>query len=331
MTEILDYIGGVLLHAFARLALPGDPFSLLSLVAGLLFAAGFLLWRRRRNRSISFRSVRRYLLPPRIWRHRSTRLDLRLFASNIILWAVIYGVAIVTSTIWRDFTLSGLTAALGPGTSSMLPVWPVVVLVTVVVFLAFDLGYWVAHWTSHNVPWLWEFHKVHHSAEVLTPFTEWRQNPFEDLLFSNVIAFTVGLTYGVLVYLLGPAAKEMTLLDTNILMLAYYVTMHHLRHSHVWWPLGGVLGHIIHSPAHHQIHHSTDPRHLNKNLGLFLVVWDWAFGTLCMPRRNERIRIGLGKSEAPFLSVRDVYVRPFVRAARCLMPRRRAKAAAGES
>ena len=39
----------------------------------------------------------------------------------------------------------------------------------------------------HRVPALWEFHKVHHSAEVLTPLTEWRQHPLELMLFPVVI------------------------------------------------------------------------------------------------------------------------------------------------
>ncbi len=33
---------------------------------------------------------------------------------------------------------------------------------------------------------------------------------------------------------------------------------------------------MIYSPAHHQIHHSTNPDHFGKNLGAFLTLWDWA-------------------------------------------------------
>ena len=41
--------------------------------------------------------------------------------------------------------------------------------ITAMLFLSYELGYWFNHWLSHKVPVLWEFHKVHHSATVLTP------------------------------------------------------------------------------------------------------------------------------------------------------------------
>jgi sterol desaturase/sphingolipid hydroxylase (fatty acid hydroxylase superfamily) len=44
----------------------------------------------------------------------------------------------------------------------------------------FDLGYWIAHRTMHEIPLLWEFHKTHHAAEVLTPLTAARAHPIED-------------------------------------------------------------------------------------------------------------------------------------------------------
>src|ERR1039458_8498353 len=39
----------------------------------------------------------------------------------------------------------------------------------------------------HAIPALWEFHKVHHSAEVLTPLTEMRTHPVEIIAFMNII------------------------------------------------------------------------------------------------------------------------------------------------
>ena len=38
---------------------------------------------------------------------------------------------------------------------------------TVLFFIAYDFGRFVAHSLLHDIPCLWQFHKVHHSAEVL--------------------------------------------------------------------------------------------------------------------------------------------------------------------
>ena len=56
----------------------------------------------------------------------------------------------------------------------------------------------------------------------------------------------------------------------------------------MWIPFTGLAGRILQSPAHHQIHHSDNPAHWDKNLGFALAVWDWAFGTLYIPERRAR-------------------------------------------
>jgi sterol desaturase/sphingolipid hydroxylase (fatty acid hydroxylase superfamily) len=37
----------------------------------------------------------------------------------------------------------------------------------------------------------------------------------------------------------------------------------HLQHSQIWTTFTGVLGRIFVNPAHHQIHHSDNPKHYN--------------------------------------------------------------------
>ena len=67
-----------------------------------------------------------------------------------------------------------------------------------------------------------------------------------------------------------------------------------LHHAQVWIPFTGWLGRILISPAHHQIHHSTNPIHHNKNMGSCLAIFDWLFGTLHIPaRQRERLTFGV--------------------------------------
>lgn len=71
----------------------------------------------------------------------------------------------------------------------------------------------------------------------------------------------------------------------------------HLQHSQLWIPFYGLAGKIFLSPAHHQIHHSSNPVHFDKNFGAALSVFDWMFGTLHLPTKNDKnIKLGAGNS-----------------------------------
>ena len=62
-----------------------------------------------------------------------------------------------------------------------------------------------------------------------------------------------------------------------------------LHHSHIWLTYGRMLEHVFISPAQHQVHHSTDPQHYDRNFGTMLALWDWLFGTLYVIKGKEKI------------------------------------------
>ena len=93
------------------------------------------------------------------------------------------------------------------------------------------------------------------------------------------------------------------------------LTWGHLRHSHLWIPFQGLAGKLFQSPAHHQVHHSTDPRHFDKNLGFALAVWDWAFGTLHIPSKQREVtEYGVGEEYQDYATVTRSLTRPFAKA-----------------
>jgi sterol desaturase/sphingolipid hydroxylase (fatty acid hydroxylase superfamily) len=141
------------------------------------------------------------------------------------------------------------------------------------------------------------------------------------LISRGRISLATGTSYGVLVYVFGAGAQEFSLLQMNIVMLAYYLTIFHLRHTHVWLPVRGALAYVIQSPAHHQIHHSLENQHAGKNLGFSLSLWDWIFGTLFIPEHERRLCFGIGKEGREFNSVARLYALPFVRVARSIARR----------
>jgi sterol desaturase/sphingolipid hydroxylase (fatty acid hydroxylase superfamily) len=75
------------------------------------------------------------------------------------------------------------------------------------------------------------------------------------------------------------------------------------------------LSHILSSPAQHQIHHGSEPRHFDKNFGLMFSLWDWIAGTLYVPRAVEQVRFGLsGREHEEYNSLWRLYSLPFVKA-----------------
>jgi sterol desaturase/sphingolipid hydroxylase (fatty acid hydroxylase superfamily) len=57
---------------------------------------------------------------------------------------------------------------------------------------------------------------------------------------------------------------------------------------------GGVWSKVLMSPAAHQIHHSTNPKHFDRNFGGAFAFWDWLFGTLYVPVRDREVHeVGL--------------------------------------
>jgi sterol desaturase/sphingolipid hydroxylase (fatty acid hydroxylase superfamily) len=193
------------------------------------------------------------------------------------------------------------------------------VVYTLLFFVAYDFGRFVAHSLLHDVPALWAFHQVHHSAEVLTPMTAYRAHPLDLLVMAWVPALLTGLATWVFNRLSEGQVGFFTFLGLHVLLWSVNL-IDNLRHSHVWVTYGPVVGRWIVSPAHHQLHHSCEPRHMGCNRGFSLAIWDRLYGSLRMPEaKPETFRMGLGDgTEAGWHSVRRMYLWPFAGCARAI-------------
>jgi sterol desaturase/sphingolipid hydroxylase (fatty acid hydroxylase superfamily) len=182
-------------------------------------------------------------------------------------------------------------------------------LVTLTLFLAYELGYWCHHYLCHRVPFLWEFHKVHHTANVLTPLTAFRTHPVDTWLFANMLALMVGSANGAINYVLGAGIAPYMITDTNVILVIFIHVYVHFQHTHLWIAFQGMLGRIFLSPAHHQVHHSNNPIHFNTNLGSCLAVWDWLFGTLYLPgKARERLTFGVEQDGRDQQTISEAYL-----------------------
>jgi sterol desaturase/sphingolipid hydroxylase (fatty acid hydroxylase superfamily) len=299
----------------------GSHFSLTSLAAAFSIAALFLAWQRvRRGRRLRWRTIMRAMFPRRILRHRSNQADIFYLFFNVFMAGIVFGWAVFAYQFVSNGIIAGMVAAFGPVEPSHLPLLVSRGIVTVMMFLAYELGYYFNHWLSHKVPFLWEFHKVHHTAEVLTPVTNFRVHPVYTWIFANILAVSAAVAAGLGNYCFGNTATQYALTGTNLILVVFIHAYVHLQHSHMWISFRGMLGRIFVSPAHHQVHHSGNPKHFNKNFGSCLALWDWLFGTLYVPgKEREKLTFGFAGNPAAH-TVKGELIDPIVNAARHLRP-----------
>ena len=162
----------------------------------------------------------------------------------------------------------------------------------VIVFLAYEFFQYLCHFLKHRVGFLWEFHKVHHSAPFLAVTTAYRRHVVD--IYTNIFfaGFAIGLTDAVFSQLFYSRPTYSLAADLRVVSLIITLSSS-LDHSHIWWSWGK-LERVLVSPAVHILHHSKDPKHFGKNLGETLSIFDHVFGTFAKPDvAPEGVEVGL--------------------------------------
>jgi sterol desaturase/sphingolipid hydroxylase (fatty acid hydroxylase superfamily) len=136
-------------------------------------------------------------------------------------------------------------------------------------------GYWGHRW-SHEIPFLWRFHAIHHSAEEIDWLVTVKAHPV-DMFFTRLCA-TVPL------YVLGLAQPLGNRIDIVPILVTFATTFWaYFIHANVSWRFGW-LEWLISTPAFHHWHHTNDgPEVINKNYSAMLPLVDRCFGTFYLP------------------------------------------------
>jgi sterol desaturase/sphingolipid hydroxylase (fatty acid hydroxylase superfamily) len=145
-----------------------------------------------------------------------------------------------------------------------------------VLFLGVDLGYFIFHWASHRIRFLWAIHEAHHSSELMNFSVALRQPPLEPLIDW---LFFIGLAW------IGFPAKAI------LTMYAFNLFYQFFIHTEMIGRLPGWLEWFLNTPSHHRAHHGTNTQYLDRNFGGTLIVWDRLFGTFTP--EVERVRYGV--------------------------------------
>jgi sterol desaturase/sphingolipid hydroxylase (fatty acid hydroxylase superfamily) len=157
-----------------------------------------------------------------------------------------------------------------------------------------EIGFYWGHRWSHEIPLLWRFHAVHHSAEDVDFLVSSRGHPV-DLVFTRMCEMTPMFVLG----LVGPTNLSGTAIP---LMLMIFGTMWgFFIHANVKWRFGP-LEWLISTPAFHHWHHTNDgPAYINKNYAPVLPWVDKMFGTLYLPKDKQPARYGIDQPISPVL------------------------------
>ena len=158
--------------------------------------------------------------------------------------------------------------------------------------VAGDVGsYWGHRW-SHEIPLLWRFHAIHHSAEEIDWLVNSRAHPV-DMVFTRLCGL-------VPIYVLGLAQPLGNTLDIVPVLVTVAGTMWgFFIHANIGWRFGW-LEWLISSPAFHHWHHTNDgPDRINKNYAAMLPWVDKCFGTFYLPKRQWPVKYG---TDAPVAS-----------------------------
>ncbi len=177
------------------------------------------------------------------------------------------------------------------------PVWSQLLIMLIIA----DFIQWNVHRQLHRQPWLWKFHKVHHSVKEMGFAAQFRFHFMETVIYKTVQYIPLAM--------IGFGIKEFFVVH----MFAVFVG--HLNHANVGWNYG-IFGYIFNNPKMHIWHHSKDlPTHLpnGMNFGLTLSIWDYLFGTAYIPKNGQHIELGFSGDEGFPQDFKNQMIEPFLR------------------
>ena len=140
-------------------------------------------------------------------------------------------------------------------------------------FVIGEIGFYWGHRLSHEIPWLWRFHAIHHSAEHIYYLVNTRAHPVDIVvtrLFGLLPLYILGLA--------GPSAAGSVTPVAVILLGTLWGFFIHANLRFRCKPLELLIA----TPLFHHWHHSRLD-HINRNYAAMLPVLDRVFGSYYLP------------------------------------------------
>lgn len=239
--------------------------------------------------------------------NRSSAVDICWLLINQWLFKLLVLPLMVLQVSYALSMNNFLIAQFGTGNFWLINQTLMVLLFTFTLFICQDFGKFIVHFAYHKIPFLWRFHAVHHSATSMTPLTLYRIHPVEMIINSLRSLLIAILVSGLFIYLFKNHLGINQILGVNVFIFIFNITASNLRHSHVY--LGfSKLEYLFISPAQHQIHHSLDVKHYDKNFGSSLAIWDHIFKSLLLSKNQTVTNFGLDKKNINRQTIKQQYL-----------------------
>ena len=217
-------------------------------------------------------------------------IGIELFLSNL-QQRNIYSKKNVAANIYLMFLNMGLDFSLRVFTLGILTYffkfafikWQISTANWILLIVFEDMMYYWLHRFDHEIRLFWAVHVTHHSSDLMN-FTV----GFRSSVFQPVYRFI----YFIPIVFMGFHPLDLLFVYSATQIWGIFVHTEYIRKM-------GLLEYILVTPSHHRVHHGSNPKYLDKNMGMFLIVWDKLFGTF-QPELTEEvyepIRYGLTKN-----------------------------------
>ena len=152
-------------------------------------------------------------------------------------------------------------------------------------FVVLDFVQWLTHILLHKYPFLWQFHKVHHSVKEMGFAAHMRYHWMENILYKPLKTFAVMILGG---------------FEPQQAFVVHFmsITIGHLNHANIklTW---GIFKYFFNNPVMHLYHHAkTIPTgKVGVNFAISLSLWDYLFRTSYIPEDSGKVPLGFPEDE----------------------------------
>lgn len=197
-----------------------------------------------------------------------------MFFNFFVFSIVISGFYKILELLFLDVGITNKSLALID--MSSLPNW----LQLIIFFVLLDFVQWFTHVMLHKFPFLWNFHKVHHSVKEMGFAAHLRYHWMENILYKPLKTFGVMILGG---------------FEPSQAFIVHFVSIAigHFNHANIkiTW---GIFKYLFNNPVMHLYHHAyTLPKDkFGVNFGISLSLWDYLFKTNYIPEDSGTIELG---------------------------------------
>jgi len=147
-------------------------------------------------------------------------------------------------------------------------------------FILEDIAFYAEHRVDHFCRIFWAVHVTHHSSEEFNLTTGFR---------SSVLQPLYRFIYFIPLVLLGFKPLDIVFMYSLTQIYGILVHTQYINKMPRWFEA------VFVSPSHHRVHHASNVRYLDRNMGMVLIIWDKLFGTFQEEIAEDPIKYGLTK------------------------------------